>query len=51
MNMSASTLDCLIIGQGLAGSLLAWTLLRRGDRVALIDDGHRSSASLAADPM
>jgi len=41
-------LDVLIIGQGLAGSLLAWTLLRRGLRLRILDDGHRSSASVAA---
>ncbi len=40
--------DTLIIGQGLAGSLLAWELLERGERVLVVDDGHRSAASLAA---
>lgn len=46
--MNTPPLDYLIIGQGLAGSLLGWTLHRRGLRIRLIDDGHRSSASLAA---
>lgn len=46
--MGTPSLDYLIIGQGLAGSLLAWTLLRRGQRVHLFDDHHASSASMAA---
>ncbi len=41
-------LDALIIGQGLAGSLLAWTLLERGWSLAVIDDGYASSASRVA---
>jgi glycine/D-amino acid oxidase-like deaminating enzyme len=40
--------DVLIIGQGLAGGLLAWSLLQRGVRVRILDDGHRSSASMSA---
>lgn len=40
--------DYLIVGQGLAGSLLAWILRRRGCRVLVLDDGHRSAASVAA---
>jgi glycine oxidase len=38
----------LIIGQGLAGSLLAWQLIQRGVRVTLVDDGHRSASSTVA---
>lgn len=41
-------LDTLIVGQGLAGSLLAWELLGRGERILVLDDGHRSAASVAA---
>ncbi len=41
-------LDELIIGQGLAGSLLAWRLIRAGRRVLVIDDGDRDSASHVA---
>lgn len=41
-------LDTLIIGQGLAGSLLAWELIERGERVLVIDDGHQSAASTVA---
>ncbi|HEY0793103.1 MAG TPA: FAD-dependent oxidoreductase [Chthoniobacterales bacterium] len=40
--------DYLIVGQGLAGSLLACLLLQRQRRVLVIDDGHRTAASLAA---
>jgi glycine/D-amino acid oxidase-like deaminating enzyme len=41
-------LDTLIVGQGLAGSLLAWELLERGERILVLDDGHQSAASTAA---
>jgi len=40
--------DFLILGQGLAGSLLAWQLLSAGARVVVIDDGHRSASSRVA---
>ncbi len=40
--------DFLILGQGLAGSLLAWQLMRRGRRVRVVDDGHRTAASAVA---
>lgn len=40
--------DFLIIGQGLAGSLLAWRLIRRGRRVLVLDDNHRTAASRVA---
>jgi glycine/D-amino acid oxidase-like deaminating enzyme len=40
--------DTLIVGQGLAGSLLAWELLGRGERILVLDDGHQSAASTAA---
>jgi len=38
----------LIVGQGLAGSLLAWELLRRGQRVVILDDDHARASSTAA---
>ncbi len=40
--------DYLIVGQGMAGSLLGWILLQRGHRVLIVDDGHRTAASMAA---
>lgn len=46
--MDSTQFDTLIIGQGLAGSLLAWRLLARGQRVLVVDDGARSSASRTA---
>ncbi len=41
-------LDELIVGQGLAGSLLAWHLIEAGRRVAVIDDADRDNASRVA---
>ncbi|MEO6038296.1 MAG: FAD-dependent oxidoreductase, partial [Saprospiraceae bacterium] len=35
--MTANTLKILIIGQGIAGTLLAWNLRRRGVSVTLAD--------------
>lgn len=43
-----TTVDACIIGQGIAGSLLGYVLHRRGLRVRVVDDGHKSSASLVA---
>ena len=40
--------DTIIIGQGLAGSLLAWMLLRKGQKILIIDGSHRGSASKIA---
>ena len=40
--------DYLILGQGLAGSLLAWQLIQHGKRVLVVDDGHRTSSSRVA---
>ncbi len=40
--------DTLIIGQGLAGSLLAWVLMQRGQKVLVLDDEHASASSTAA---
>ncbi|MEZ4800765.1 MAG: FAD-dependent oxidoreductase [Flavobacteriales bacterium] len=40
--------EILIIGQGIAGTSLAFSLLERGHRVQLIDDGHLSSSSKVA---
>lgn len=40
--------DFLIVGQGLAGSLLAQALRSRGQTVAVVDDGGKSSSSKVA---
>ncbi len=41
-------LDFLIVGQGLAGTLLALELQKRGQKILVVDDGWKTSASLAA---
>jgi glycine/D-amino acid oxidase-like deaminating enzyme len=41
-------IDTLIVGQGLAGSLLAWTLLQRGRSVCVVDAGRPHSTSRTA---
>ena len=46
--MPDKQLDTLILGQGLAGSLLAWQLIHAGQRVRVIDDAHRSSSTKVA---
>ena len=40
--------DYLIIGQGLAGSLLAWELIKRDCKVIIIDDGNQNASLIAA---
>jgi glycine/D-amino acid oxidase-like deaminating enzyme len=46
--MSSLSIDTLIVGQGLAGSALAWHLAEAGQRVRVIDDGHQTSSSVVA---
>lgn len=41
-------IDFLIIGQGLAGSLLAWELISRGCKVLVIDNGVENASLCAA---
>jgi len=41
-------MQTIIIGQGLAGSVLAWELHRRGHSVKVVDDGRQTSASMVA---
>ena len=48
MSMQRKEIDALIIGQGLAGSLLAWTLIQKGQSAFILDDDHRSSSSMVA---
>ncbi|NND82166.1 MAG: FAD-dependent oxidoreductase [Gammaproteobacteria bacterium] len=40
--------DYLIVGQGLAGSILAFLLIQRGQRVMVVDDHQRGAASVVA---
>ncbi len=40
--------DFLIVGQGLAGSILAWELMQHEQRVLVIDSGRENSASRVA---
>jgi glycine oxidase len=40
--------DCLIIGQGIAGSILAWQLHKRGYSLAIIDEGAEHTSSKIA---
>ena len=41
-------IDYLIIGQGLAGSLLAWELIQRQQKVLIIDNGKENASLVAA---
>lgn len=40
--------DFIIAGQGLAGSLLAWFLLKQGSTILVVDDGFQASSSRVA---
>ncbi len=44
----AKYVDYLIIGQGLAGSLLSWELIKRGCNILLIDNGQENASQIAA---
>jgi glycine/D-amino acid oxidase-like deaminating enzyme len=41
-------IDFLIVGQGLAGSLLAFELIQRGCKVMVIDNNHENASQVAA---
>ncbi|MCD8284326.1 MAG: FAD-binding oxidoreductase [Opitutae bacterium] len=41
-------LDFVVVGQGLAGTLLAFELEKRGKKVLVIDDGWKTAASMVA---
>lgn len=41
-------IDVLIVGQGLAGSLLAWELMRHQYRVLVVDNGEENASQVAA---
>ena len=40
--------DYLIVGQGLAGSIIAYELQKRKKKIIVVDDHHRSSSSAVA---
>ncbi len=40
--------DCIIVGQGIAGTMLSWFLMQEGFRVLVIDDGKKNAASRVA---
>jgi len=46
--MPSTEYDFLIVGQGLAGSILAFALIRRGQKVMVIDKLHQGSSSRVA---
>jgi len=46
--MSYESFDAIVVGQGLAGSLLAWFLTWQGRRVLVIDRGDEGSSSRVA---
>jgi len=46
--LNNNSYDAIIIGQGLAGSLLAWEMIQHGIRVHVIDNHHHASASKVA---
>lgn len=46
--MTPAPFDCLIVGQGLAGTTLAWQALAVGLRVAVVDRGDTATASRVA---
>jgi glycine/D-amino acid oxidase-like deaminating enzyme len=41
-------IDYLIVGQGIAGSMLSWELLRRGKNILVIDNHHHHSSTMTA---
>jgi glycine/D-amino acid oxidase-like deaminating enzyme len=47
-SISKAQPDYLVVGQGLAGSLIALNLMQRGKTVVVIDDGHKHAASKVA---
>ena len=42
------TLDYIIVGQGIAGSCLAFELLERGAKIEIFDESWRDAACLVA---
>jgi len=48
MSTALTKIDFLIVGQGLAGSLLAWNLIKQGQQVLLVDSCLEQTASRTA---
>lgn len=48
MNAQVQNNNYLIVGQGIAGSVLAWTLLKAGHRVLVVDHDHHQSSSMVS---
>ncbi|MCR4337057.1 MAG: FAD-binding oxidoreductase [Candidatus Omnitrophica bacterium] len=46
MNMHRQSKSYLIVGQGIAGSLLAWHLMKAGHSVTIVDQHHHESSSM-----
>ncbi|MBI3257905.1 MAG: FAD-binding oxidoreductase [Ignavibacteriae bacterium] len=45
---NTTNVDYLIVGQGIAGSTLAWELLKCNKKILVIDNHHKDSSSIAA---
>lgn len=48
MPRKQNTVDFMVVGQGLAGTILAWRLIQNGASVLVIDDKHKNSSSVIA---
>ena len=48
MPLPTQEIDYLIIGQGLAGSLLAWELKQRGQKIIIVDNAKENASQVAA---
>ena len=48
MTRQENTVDFMVVGQGLAGSILAWYLIKNGANVLVIDDQHKDASSVVA---
>ncbi len=48
MSRQPQFIDALVVGQGLAGSLVAWELIRRQRRVVVVEPGRPDAASRVA---
>src|SRR6185312_10225659 len=44
----SQSIDYLVVGQGLAGTMMAWHFYREGKRILVVDDGKNSASMVAA---